>query len=78
MNLFDDPLTRVFRGLRGGDQLAFLSGAGLLVWRLLRRRRQSGRQLLYRERLRPGHTVVVRSHRGSRARIEIRQTPVEE
>ena len=78
MNLFDDPLARVFRGLRGGDQLAFLSGAGLFVWKLLRRKRQSGRQLLYRGRVRPGSTVVVRAHRGRRARVEIRQTPLEE
>lgn len=58
-------LTRMFRGARRGSALTAGLGAAMTVVGLARRRRGSGRELLYARTLRDGEGITVRLERGT-------------
>lgn len=62
-----DPLSagidRTLRGLRTGDRNALFGGLGLLMFVVWRKRRQRPRDVITRETVRPGETLVIRGTR---------------
>lgn len=63
-HLVTQGLRRAFRGLRTGDQATLLLGAALAAFGLLRRSREPRRELLRRETLKSGESLVIREHGG--------------
>lgn len=64
-------IRRAFRGIREGDQRNLLAGAAIAAFGWWRRSSTPTRELLYRQELRDGQSVVVRRTGPGRARLEI-------
>lgn len=71
--LIGDGAGRAFRGLRTGDQRSLLIGAAMVGFGLLRRSAPAKKELLVRQVVPEGATVVVRHRRGEAPRLEIRE-----
>ena len=72
MNLKSIGWARTIRGARQGDQVALLTGLGLVAFQYLRDTKQK-KQLIYRKVVPLGSTLVVRHARRGDPRIEIRK-----
>lgn len=78
MALIPDPATlvsrgaaRLFRGLRTGEQTTVLTGAVIAAFGLWRKTLEPRRTLIRRETLKPGQSVVIRSHEGDTPPLRI-------
>jgi hypothetical protein len=70
-NLAADGVTRVWRGLRQGDQRGLLLGAAMLAVAWLRESPGPGRTLVKRIVLPEGESVVIRNGRGEPLHLEL-------
>ncbi len=68
--------SRLFRGLREGDQRSLLVGAGLLAFGWWRKTAPPKKELLYRKTVPVGSTVVVRYGKSGEPRLEITEPDV--
>lgn len=70
-NLATDGVTRVWRGLRQGDQRGLLLGAAMLAVSWLRESRGPERTLIKRIVLPDGESVVIRNGRGEPLHLDL-------
>jgi hypothetical protein len=70
-NLASDGVTRVWRGLRQGDQRGLLLGAAMLAFSWLRESRKPERTLVKRIVLPEGESVVIRNGRGEPIHLDL-------
>lgn len=63
---------QLFRGLRTGDQRALLTGAALAAFGLWRRSSAPKRELIHREVVKEGSSLVVRNG-SDQTRVEVRR-----
>ena len=69
-------LTRLWNGLRTGDQRSVLFGAGLFAFSWLRLNREPKKTLLYRKTLPEGSSFVIRTGKpGDLPEIEVLKKP---
>ena len=73
MDPFSTGFNRTLRGLRTGDRNSILTGAALLAFAYWRRQRgrPNTRELIYRQRLKPGEAIVIKGARASDPRPEL-------
>ncbi len=70
-NFATDGATRVWRGLRSGDQQSLLLGAAMLGFAWWRRGQNDQRQLLRRMELKKGESIVIRDGDSPPRRIDL-------
>lgn len=71
-DLLSRGVVQLFRGLRTGDQRALLTGAAIAAFGLWRRSSAPKKELLHREVVKEGSSLVIRSGADQR-RVEVRR-----